>query len=226
VAHAVAWHMRRVYGACPGPDLFQSACGQAPRRNVYIARRTARLPSGNGSGAYIHRASGAHAPLPHSGRRRLPHGRLRAHAARPRVHSMHALGPAGRTALVVDHDAWERAFTIDVLSEEGYAAIGASNGASGLRQTEHVACDVILLDFALPELSGPEVLHLLKSRKATAEIPVVLLGGAIDDLDWPVDGHLPRPLRREEMMDEVARVLEQTTMRLTATTPSPATRRR
>jgi DNA-binding response OmpR family regulator len=114
---------------------------------------------------------------------------------------------ARRTALVVDYDAWERAFAMDVLSEEGYSAIGASNGASGLRLTEHFACDVILLDFALPEMSGPEVLRQLKMQESTCEIPVVLLGSTREALDCPVEGRLPRPLKRAEVMDEVQRVL-------------------
>jgi CheY-like chemotaxis protein len=35
--------------------------------------------------------------------------------------------------------------------------------------------DLILLDLILPKMSGPEVLHHLKSEPATAEIPVVVL---------------------------------------------------
>jgi CheY-like chemotaxis protein len=111
-----------------------------------------------------------------------------------------------RTALVVDYDAWERSFAMDVLSNQGYSALGASNGASGLRLAEHNACDVILLDFALPELSGPEVLYQLKQREATRDIPVVLLGGPDHALECPIEGRLPRPLTRQEVMLEVERV--------------------
>jgi CheY-like chemotaxis protein len=137
----------------------------------------------------------------------LPRGRLCRCCGPPSVHTMQIVGESRRTALVVDYDAWERAFAIEVLSEGGYSAIGASNGASGLRLTEHVSCDVILLDVALPEVSGPDVLRLLKRRRATSEIPVVLLGGVRDELDCPVEGYLPRPLRRDEVTNEVARVL-------------------
>jgi CheY-like chemotaxis protein len=113
-----------------------------------------------------------------------------------------------RTALVVDFDPWERCFTTEVLANRGYTVVGASNGVSGLRLAEQEACDVILLDLALPELSGPELLRQLKETQSTREIPVIVLGAS---LDWQTfaaaEGCVPKPLEELRVMSEVGRVL-------------------
>jgi DNA-binding response OmpR family regulator len=120
---------------------------------------------------------------------------------------MNTAQAAARTALVVDYDTWERSFAMAVLADHGYATLGASNGASGLRLVERNECDVILLDFALPEMSGRELLRQLRNLDATRNIPVVALGNRRDERSCPVDGWLARPLTQTDVMDEVARVV-------------------
>jgi response regulator RpfG family c-di-GMP phosphodiesterase len=81
-----------------------------------------------------------------------------------------------RTALVVDYNRWQRWCTAEILLEQGYMVLDASNGASGLRLAEQNACDVILLAASLPEMSGDEVLQHLKAADSTREVPVIMLG--------------------------------------------------
>jgi CheY-like chemotaxis protein len=114
---------------------------------------------------------------------------------------------ARRTALVVDYDPWERSFTTEVLAGQGYEVVGASNGASGLRMAEQHHCDIILLDLALPELSGPEFLRQLKAAETTREIPVIVLGSEQRAATCAAEGCVPKPLEETRMMSEVGRVL-------------------
>jgi CheY-like chemotaxis protein len=120
---------------------------------------------------------------------------------------MNTLLAGSRTAVVVDYDMWERSFAMAVLADHGFATLGASNGASGLRMVERNDCDVILLDFALPEMSGREVLRQLRKLDTTRHIPVVALGDGRDEPGCCVDGWLARPLTHTDVMDEVARVV-------------------
>jgi|GraSoiStandDraft_45_1057281.scaffolds.fasta_scaffold65572_3 CheY-like chemotaxis protein len=110
-----------------------------------------------------------------------------------------------RIALVVDHDMWERWLTTEMLVGQGYAVLGASNGASGLRLVEQHQCDVILLDLALPELPGLELLQQLKVMDRTREIPVIVLGASPDEQPGTAEGCVPRPLEQARVMTEVAR---------------------
>jgi response regulator RpfG family c-di-GMP phosphodiesterase len=113
-----------------------------------------------------------------------------------------------RTALIVDYDPWERSFTADVLTGQGYLVLRASNGASGLRLAEQNPCDVILLAQSLPEMSGPEVLRRLKSAVATRGIPVIVLGVSTDGPGFAAEGSVPKPLQELRVTSEVGRVVE------------------
>jgi CheY-like chemotaxis protein len=61
------------------------------------------------------------------------------------------------------------------LHKAGYEVICAEDGESALRMAREHRPDLILLDMILPKMSGPEVLHQLKSEPATATIPVVVV---------------------------------------------------
>lgn len=61
------------------------------------------------------------------------------------------------------------------LHRAGYQVICAEDGETALRLAEEQRPDLILLDMILPKLSGPEVLHRLKTSPTTAEIPVVVV---------------------------------------------------
>ena len=75
--------------------------------------------------------------------------------------------------LVVDDDPWIRLLMRDLLTDEGYTVLEASNGFAALRLVERHAPTIVLLDLVLPEESGLVVLSELKSTRATAHVPVI-----------------------------------------------------
>src|SRR5438445_13828728 len=80
-----------------------------------------------------------------------------------------------KTVLVVEDDPWIRSLMADLLAGEGYSVVQASDGKAGLVMAEQNEPDVILLDLAMPEKSGLDVLHELKSSKPTSDIPVIVV---------------------------------------------------
>ena len=80
-----------------------------------------------------------------------------------------------KTVLVVEDDPWIRSLMADLLAGEGYSVVQASDGKAGLELAEENEPDVILLDLAMPEKSGLDVLHELKSSKPTRDIPVIVV---------------------------------------------------
>src|SRR5262249_515506 len=82
-----------------------------------------------------------------------------------------------KTILVVEDDPWIRSLMADLLAGEGYSVVQASDGKAGLDMAEESDPDVILLDLAMPEKSGPDVLHELKNAHPTPDTPVTV-GGA------------------------------------------------
>lgn len=61
------------------------------------------------------------------------------------------------------------------LEKEGYEIISALDGETGLRLTDKMKPDLILLDLILPKKDGFEVLEELKKDEATKDIPVIIL---------------------------------------------------
>src|ERR1700694_2256844 len=79
-----------------------------------------------------------------------------------------------KTVLVVEDDPWIRSLMADLLAGEGYSVVQAADGKAGLEMAEDSEPDVILLDLAMPEKSGLDVLHELKSSKPTRDIPLIV----------------------------------------------------
>jgi DNA-binding NarL/FixJ family response regulator len=70
------------------------------------------------------------------------------------------------TVLIVDDHPAFRASARTLLEDEGYEVVGeAEDGESGLELARALDPDVVLLDIALPDLSGLEVAeHLTETR--------------------------------------------------------------
>lgn len=70
-----------------------------------------------------------------------------------------------------------------MLEMNGYEAISALDGESGLKKAALERPDLILLDIMLPEKSGIEVCKELKSGPRTKNIPVVMVTVKVEEED-------------------------------------------
>lgn len=87
----------------------------------------------------------------------------------------------GKYVLAVDDQPSIRFLLYEILREIGYQAKCADNGKECLniaRSKEQPA--VILLDHKMPQLTGLEVLSILKSDETTKDIPVIIITGVED----------------------------------------------
>ena len=115
--------------------------------------------------------------------------------------------------LVIDDDEWLRSVMVDFLAEQGYTVEQAADGSAGLRLAEQLQPDVILLDLALPMRSGLEVLHRLKERQPTREIPVIIVSAyamlVVGDPAAYGDHLLHEPLDLKALLDRVNQVVKE-----------------
>jgi two-component system cell cycle response regulator len=81
---------------------------------------------------------------------------------------------AGRI-LIADGTATNRIVLKVRLAEARYETLFAPDGATCLRLAGTTAPDVILLDIALPDIDGTEVLRRLRAAPATREVPVIMI---------------------------------------------------
>jgi signal transduction histidine kinase/DNA-binding response OmpR family regulator len=85
------------------------------------------------------------------------------------------------TALLLDDDEASVALVSDALRAEGFRVLATGTAAAAIDALEGVKPDVVLLDLVRPQLSAFDLLDALRRSPATAAVPVVVLGAALDD---------------------------------------------
>jgi DNA-binding response OmpR family regulator len=83
--------------------------------------------------------------------------------------------------LVIEDDRHVRSLLCDALRTWGYQVDAAADGREGLESFDPERHDAILTDFAMPELSGVEVVAGVRDRDR--EVPVIMLTGSIRNLE-------------------------------------------
>ena len=110
--------------------------------------------------------------------------------------------------LVVDDDPTVRELVCDVMDVAGWSTLTARNGEDAVRQVQEHAPDVVLLDVALPRMSGLDVMRLLKSAAWSGpRSRVVILSGyarLLTDADVELaDGVVSKPFDVDELVEVV-----------------------
>jgi CheY-like chemotaxis protein len=80
-------------------------------------------------------------------------------------------------ALVVDDSMLIRHTVCRFLEARGYDVESATNGLEALEALKRIRPDIVITDMQMPNMSGIELITALKSRPATANIPIVIVAG-------------------------------------------------
>src|SRR5229473_2212425 len=120
--------------------------------------------------------------------------------------------PAVKVLLVDDEDSLRKVMR-DLLERDGYDVAEARDGVQALDQIDRVGPDIIVLDLNLPGLDGYGVLSHLRSRPATAAIPVIVLTAKGDEdnevrvFELGADDFLTKPFRARALSARLEAVL-------------------
>jgi len=141
----------------------------------------------------------------------VEHFELLEELAPPRRSGPHGL-PAVKVLLVDDEDSLRKVMR-DLLERDGYDVAEARDGVQALDQIDRVGPDIIVLDLNLPGLDGYGVLSHLRSRPATAAIPVIVLTAKGDEdnevrvFELGADDFLTKPFRARALSARLEAVL-------------------
>jgi len=78
-------------------------------------------------------------------------------------------------ALIVDDDSDFRSVLGEVLGDEGYRIVEASNGNEALRVLDALRPDVILVDLLMPVMNGWSLFAAIEARNELQSTPIVFL---------------------------------------------------
>ncbi len=122
----------------------------------------------------------------------------------------------GKRILVVDDDP-DLQLVLEVnLMRAGYKVAVAATGQEALEQVEAFHPDLIVLDWMLPDISGPQIAKKLITDQSFST-PILMLTARdqqedrINGLESGVDDYLVKPFNNKELLLRVAAILRRTT---------------
>lgn len=113
--------------------------------------------------------------------------------------------------LIVEDEDHLRSSVRDVLESQNYLVDEAADGRTALEMLAVSGYDLIILDWNLPEVSGPDICR--KYRASGGKSPVIMLTGnkTVDDkehgLDAGADDYLTKPVHHRELLAQVRAAL-------------------
>lgn len=132
-------------------------------------------------------------------------------ARKPDVGTTRASEARNMRVLLVDHETDYARAVAAMLRGQGHDCDITETGEEAVRRARSAAYDLILLDIALPDLDGYEV--MLRLRDANVRTPVLMQSGLVEKdcealaLSFGVDTCLIKPFDRGELSDGMDRAL-------------------
>src|SRR5258708_35691098 len=115
--------------------------------------------------------------------------------------------------LIVEDEATLDETLAENLTEEGYHALTAHDGETGLSMIRSEMPDLIVLDIMLPVLDGLSVCRIVRKDQAVSHIPIIMLtarGTEVDKivgLESGADDYVVKPFGLGEFLARVRAVL-------------------
>ncbi len=114
------------------------------------------------------------------------------------------------TILIVDDTLSCRESVAAMLRRSGYRVICAENGRRALDVLENNSPDLMILDLAMPDSSGPEFLQSVRGDARWRDLPVILFTGSGDVMELAKDMRVRDCLvKSHHSFSDVRRAIEQ-----------------
>jgi DNA-binding response OmpR family regulator len=114
--------------------------------------------------------------------------------------------------LIIEDDPLVRQFVELVLSQAGYNVSSVATGELGIRALQQSRWDLVLLDIQLPDMTGVELLRLLRRyQKIKATVMMMTAKGDLATvrgaMDAGADGYLVKPFTPDDLTRRVEAML-------------------
>lgn len=122
-------------------------------------------------------------------------------------------GVKRKRILIVDDDP-DQLIQLKSILTEFYDVTAVRSGKDAFRYLEKHEIDLMLLDYLMPEMDGPEVLNRIRESVDYAWIPVIFLTGMTEKdkviktlVELKPQGYLVKPARKSEIVAKIIDVL-------------------
>lgn len=119
-------------------------------------------------------------------------------------------------ALVIEDNEDNMNLITFILKKNGYSTVWAENGRRGVELAVKENPDFIILDIQLPDISGFEVLPLLRGSELDPEVPIIAMtsyamsGDREKLLNAGCTGYIEKPIDPETVMTEIKKIIRRT----------------
>src|SRR5581483_10906589 len=115
--------------------------------------------------------------------------------------------PSQGSVLVIDDEAEVRESLQTLLELEGYDVDTAANGTEGISRLEERPFDLVLLDLALPDRNGIELLPEIRSLDPQISVIMITAYGTVEDavraMQSGAANFLQKPWDNEKLLADV-----------------------
>lgn len=100
------------------------------------------------------------------------------------------------------------------LRRRGHEIDSATDGEQALESILRNPPDLLILDYLMPVMNGPDIIAALKHEPATAHLPILILAAqwrerdVMEALDLGVTDYMTKPFSPEELTFRVERALK------------------
>lgn len=100
------------------------------------------------------------------------------------------------------------------LKRRGHTVRGCTDGEKALEEILEQPPDLIIMDYQLPVMNAPEVIHELKHRETTMNIPILILAAqwrekdVIEALGAGITDYMTKPFSPDELIFRINRALK------------------
>ncbi|MGG6239965.1 response regulator [Nodosilinea sp. AN01ver1] len=111
-----------------------------------------------------------------------------------------------KTILIIEDEAQTRSIFLKCLEFEGFRAVGAGDGTSGVAMAQQHSPDLVVCDIMMPDMDGYSVLSTLRKSRQTALIPLIFLTAKVTmadlrrGMELGADDYLTKPCTVEQFL--------------------------
>lgn len=116
--------------------------------------------------------------------------------------------------LVIEDNLVDMKIACEAIRRGGYSAVQAFDGKTGIEKAQALLPDLIIMDYNLPDSTGPQNCRILKHDDHTKHIPVLFLtsmsspSSVIDCYEQGGENYLYKPIKPKFLLKQIEQTLK------------------